>query len=134
VAGGRIEVDARHETGEAVIRVRDDGIGIAPEMMPRIFDLFAQADRALDRAEGGLGNGLTLVRRLVELHGGRVEVDSKEGDGARFTIRLPLRPASGTNVWPPAPAPAALVEEGPQIVVPAESAPSVLPGVEQGKG
>jgi CheY-like chemotaxis protein len=78
------------EGEEAVLRVRDTGIGIAPEMLPRVFDLFAQADRGLDRAGGGLGIGLTLVKRLVELHGGRVEARSDGlGHGAEFVVHLP---------------------------------------------
>jgi signal transduction histidine kinase len=75
----------------AVIRVRDSGIGIPPEMLPRIFDLFTQADRSLDRSEGGLGLGLTLVRRLVEMHGGSVGAVSSGADrGSEFIVRLPL--------------------------------------------
>jgi len=74
-----------------VLRVRDTGIGISPEMLPRIFDLFAQADRSLDRSEGGLGIGLTLVRSLVEMHGGRVEARSEgPGRGSELEVRLPL--------------------------------------------
>ena len=68
--GGRIALEAGREGDEAVVRVRDNGIGIAPELLPRVFDLFAQADRSLDRCQGGLGIGLTLVRSLVEMHGG----------------------------------------------------------------
>ena len=91
--GGCIEIVARRDAGEAVLRVRDDGVGIAPEMLSRVFDLFAQADRALDRAQGGLGIGLTVVRRLVELHGGRVEAGSAgAGKGAEFVVRLPVLP------------------------------------------
>ena len=69
-AGGRISLTAGHENGDIVIRLKDTGIGIAKEMLPRIFDLFAQGDRTIDRSEGGLGIGLTIVQRLVELHGG----------------------------------------------------------------
>ncbi len=74
--GGRIGLLARHEGEEIVLRVRDTGIGIAPDMLPRIFELFVQAERRLDRAEGGVGIGLTLVRKLVQLHGGTVEAFS----------------------------------------------------------
>jgi signal transduction histidine kinase len=75
------------------VRVRDDGIGIAPELLPRIFDLFVQATRALDRAHGGLGIGLTLVQRLVKLHGGSVEARSEGlGHGSEFIVRLPILP------------------------------------------
>jgi PAS domain S-box-containing protein len=88
--GGRIEVAVERDAGDVVIRVRDNGIGIAPTMLPRVFDLFAQADRDVDRAQGGLGIGLTVVRRLVELHGGRVEARSEGvGRGAEFGVRLP---------------------------------------------
>ena len=73
-----------------VIRVRDTGIGIAPELLPRIFDLFTQADRSLDRSQGGLGIGLCLVQRLVELHGGSVEAHSVLGQGSEFVVRLPV--------------------------------------------
>ncbi|MBI1918938.1 MAG: response regulator [Planctomycetes bacterium] len=77
--------------GEVVLRVRDTGIGIPPEMLPHIFDLFTQVDSSPGRSQGGLGIGLTLVRRLVELHGGRVEAFSKgPGQGSEFTIRLPI--------------------------------------------
>ena len=90
--GGRIERRVRAPTAtDAVLRVRDNGIGIAPDMLPRVFDLFAQADRGLDRAQGGLGIGLTVVKRLVELHGGRVEARS-DGLGQRRRVR---RPAPG---------------------------------------
>ena len=76
---------------EALLEVRDEGVGIAPEMLPHIFDIFTQADQALDRAQGGLGIGLTLVKRLVEMHGGSVRVSSAGlGRGSAFEVRLPL--------------------------------------------
>ncbi|MDQ2730983.1 MAG: PAS domain-containing sensor histidine kinase, partial [Armatimonadota bacterium] len=79
------------KAGEVVIRVRDTGIGIAPETLPHIFDLFVQTDRSLDRSQGGLGIGLTLVRRLVEMHGGSVVAHSDgRGQGSEFVVRLPL--------------------------------------------
>ncbi len=91
--GGRIDVEIQREGAEAVIRVKDSGIGIAPEMLPRIFDLFAQADRSLDRSQGGLGIGLSMVQRLVEMHGGRVEARSDgQGRGSTFIVRLPMPP------------------------------------------
>jgi signal transduction histidine kinase/DNA-binding response OmpR family regulator len=91
--GGRITVLLERDGGEAVLRVRDNGIGIAPEMLPRIFDLFMQAERYLDRSQGGLGIGLTLVRSLVEHHRGSVAVTSAGlGQGCEFVVRLPLAP------------------------------------------
>ena len=71
--------------------MRDTGIGIPPEMLPRVFDLFTQVDRSLDRSQGGLGIGLTLVRRLVEMHGGTVTAASDgPGYGSEFVVRLPV--------------------------------------------
>jgi signal transduction histidine kinase len=88
--GGRIEVRADHVDDEIVLRVRDTGIGIPPHMLPRVFDLFAQERQAIDRSQGGLGIGLTIVRNLVERHGGRVSADSDgPGCGSEFTVRLP---------------------------------------------
>ena len=87
---GRIILKLEREN-EAVVRIRDTGMGIAPEMLPRVFDLFTQMERTLARAEGGLGLGLTLVRRLTEMHGGTVEVTSAgQGQGSEFIVRLPL--------------------------------------------
>ena len=92
--GGKIELEAGREGDEASVRVRDTGIGIAPDLLPRVFDLFTQAERSLDRSQGGLGIGLTLVRRLVELHDGSVSVSSPGvGRGSEFTVRLPASPA-----------------------------------------
>ena len=88
--GGRITVTLSRERDQAVLRVRDSGIGITPEMQQIIFDLFVQADHSLDRARGGLGIGLTLVRSLVELHGGRISVSSSgPGEGTEFTVSIP---------------------------------------------
>jgi PAS domain S-box-containing protein len=100
-AGGHITVAAEKADGFALVRVRDTGIGIPAELLPHIFDLFVQADRSLDRSQGGLGVGLTLVRRLVEMHGGSVSVSSGgAGQGSEFLIRVPVSPqaseASGT--------------------------------------
>ncbi len=93
-AGGRILLEAQRAGEEAVIRVRDTGMGIEPEMLPRVFDLFAQAARTLDRSQGGLGIGLTMVKKLVQMHGGSVEVISEGlGKGSEFTVRLPALPA-----------------------------------------
>ena len=88
-AGGVIRVTLRAEGGDAVLSVEDTGFGISPRLLPFIFDLYVQADRTLNRARGGLGIGLTLVRRLVELHGGTIVASSGgEGHGSTFTIRL----------------------------------------------
>ena len=88
--GGRVWLRARAEADEVVIVVEDSGVGIDPALLPQVFDLFIQADRSLERKQGGLGLGLTLVRRLVEMHGGRVEAASAgPGFGSAFTIRLP---------------------------------------------
>jgi len=93
--------------GAAQIRVRDIGIGISPEALGRVFDLFVQADPSAVRARSGLGVGLTLVKRLVDLHGGSVEASSPGlGRGSEFTVRLPLREAMGAafrEIAPPAP-------------------------------
>jgi signal transduction histidine kinase/ActR/RegA family two-component response regulator len=91
-AGGHVWLIVEKEAGQAVIRVRDTGIGIPPEMLPKVFDLFTQLDHTLARAEGGLGIGLTLVRRLVQMHGGAVEAFSEgTGRGSEIVVRLPLR-------------------------------------------
>jgi signal transduction histidine kinase/ActR/RegA family two-component response regulator len=88
--GGRISVHAAAVAGEVVLRVRDTGIGIGPEMLPRVFDLFVQEPQALDRAQGGLGLGLAIVRSLVNLHGGRVAAHSDgSGRGSEFVVALP---------------------------------------------
>jgi CheY-like chemotaxis protein len=78
-------------TSSVVIRVRDTGVGISPALLPHIFDLFTQADRSLDRSQGGLGIGLALVQQLTELHGGTVEAFSTLGEGSEFVVRLPVR-------------------------------------------
>jgi PAS domain S-box-containing protein len=89
--GGRIALKARRDGKQLLLSVRDNGIGISPEMMPRMFTLFAQASPALERSEGGLGIGLSLVRGLVELHGGSVSAFSRGvGHGAEFVVRLPI--------------------------------------------
>jgi CheY-like chemotaxis protein len=92
--GGHAWLSVEHKgngsPGEAVIKVRDDGVGIAPQMLKNIFDQFVQAEQSLDRARGGLGIGLTLAKRLVELHGGTIEAFSNgEGQGSEFTVHLP---------------------------------------------
>lgn len=90
-AGGYIWLTARRIGDEAVLRVRDSGIGIAPEMLPHVFELFMQVDHAASRSQGGLGIGLTLVKNLVEMHEGAVEAHSLGlGQGCEFVVRLPL--------------------------------------------
>jgi PAS domain S-box-containing protein len=89
--GGRIALIARRDADEVVVRVRDTGIGIAADQLPHVFEMFSQVDHSLEKSQGGLGIGLTLVRRLVELHGGTVEAFSQGiGAGAEFVVRLPL--------------------------------------------
>jgi PAS domain S-box-containing protein len=90
-SGGHIDVDARRDNGSIEISVRDDGAGIAPEFLPYVFERFRQAEASSNRRYGGLGLGLSIVRHLVELHGGSVSVDSMGiGRGSVFTVRLPL--------------------------------------------
>jgi CheY-like chemotaxis protein len=90
-AGGSITVTAGSAGDTAVIAVEDTGVGMTPDLVERVFDLFVQGERALARSEGGLGIGLTLVRRLVEMHGGSVVAESDgPGRGSRFTVRLPV--------------------------------------------
>ena len=89
--GGHVSVSLERSDGCATIRVRDDGIGIDPETLPRVFDLFAQAKQAIARTQGGMGIGLTLVRHLVELHEGRIEAFSDgPGQGSEFVVTLPI--------------------------------------------
>lgn len=87
--GGRIAVAAFREQDWVLIKVKDSGIGIAPDLLPRMFDLFTQGERSLDRSRGGLGIGLSLVQRLVSKHGGTVEASSEPGKGSEFVVRLP---------------------------------------------
>jgi CheY-like chemotaxis protein/anti-sigma regulatory factor (Ser/Thr protein kinase) len=101
--GGRILVSVRREDDTALLQVQDSGVGISPTLLPRVFDLFVQGERPLHRPAGGLGIGLTLVRRLVELHGGTVSAESS-GEGSRFTVRLPAVTAPALqeeNALPP---------------------------------
>ena len=121
--GGRIEVGLRREGAQAVLRVRDQGIGIAPEQLDRVFELFAQVDQSPARSRGGLGVGLTLVKQLAEMHGGTVRARSEGvGRGSEFEVRLPLLKAPQEAA--PAPAHGAhgvqrrrllLVEDNPDI-------------------
>ena len=106
--GGRIDLVVVREGTEAVITVRDRGVGIRPELLDSVFDLFVQSERPADRAPGGLGIGLTLVKRLVEMHGGTVAAHSEGlGRGSEFVVRLPIGDAPPTTTAPPPPTPAA---------------------------
>jgi PAS domain S-box-containing protein len=101
--GGRIWLTVKQEEDEVevVLRVRDTGVGIAPELLPSIFDLFTQAPRTLDRSQGGLGIGLSLVQKLVELHGGKVAAHSAGlGQGSEFVVRLPALSGAGAPIAP----------------------------------
>ena len=113
--GGHVWLSVQQEGDEAVLRVRDTGVGIAPELLPRIFDLFTQAERTLDRSQGGLGIGLALVHRLVELHRGRVEVHSSLGRGSEFVVRLPVMRSPAP--LPPPPVTEATKPTGPSLRV-----------------
>ena len=102
--GGHIVVATRPEGGDAALVVRDDGVGIEPHLLGSVFDLFMQDDKTLERSGGGLGIGLTIVKRLVEMHGGSISADSGgAGQGARFTVLLP-RAAAARPAAPRAPA------------------------------
>jgi PAS domain S-box-containing protein len=91
---GRVWLSVERQGEQAVLRVRDEGTGISADLLPHVFDLFVQADTTLERSRGGLGIGLTLVRRLVELHGGTVTAASEgPGKGSEFVVRLPLLPS-----------------------------------------
>ncbi|MGA2254804.1 MAG: ATP-binding protein [Thermoguttaceae bacterium] len=90
--GGHIWLSAQQEDDKAVLRVRDTGLGIAPAFLPHVFDLFTQAQRSSDRSQGGLGIGLTLAQRLVEMHGGSIGVSSTLGQGSEFVVRLLVCP------------------------------------------
>ncbi len=94
-AGGRVSLTGDVENNTVVVRVKDTGVGIPPEVLPQVFELFTQVDRSLNRSAGGLGVGLALVRRLVEMHGGSVAAHSEgPGMGTEFTVTLPLADTS----------------------------------------
>ena len=115
--GGRIWLTVESDREQVVLRVRDSGVGIAPDLLPRIFDLFTQAERSLDRAQGGLGIGLCLARQLVELHGGTIEATSTVGRGSEFVVRLPVgrtlhpAPAASEPVESPPPCRVLVVDD-----------------------
>lgn len=96
--GGRISFQAIADEQEVIFSVKDTGVGIPPELLPHVFDLFTQADRSLDRSQGGLGIGLTLVRKMVEMHGGSIEaLSAGPGQGSEFVVRLPRANAATTK-------------------------------------
>jgi CheY-like chemotaxis protein/two-component sensor histidine kinase len=102
--GGRIELSAACAAGEVVVTVRDNGIGIAAESLPRLFTIFSQVEHSLERAQGGLGIGLALVKGLVEMHGGSVAAHSAGvGRGSEFVVRLPLALGEPEGTVAPAP-------------------------------
>ena len=107
--GGHIEVTARREGGDVVLRVRDDGEGIDSSLLPHVFEMFVQGERGSDRALGGLGLGLSLVRTLTMMHGGAVSAKSAGvGRGSEFTVRLPAAaapPSAAPEARPPEPRP-----------------------------
>jgi len=100
--GGRVSLKLGREGSDAVIRVQDQGIGISPDQMPRIFDMFTQVDHSLDHGQGGLGVGLSLSRQLVNLHGGSLEANSEGlGKGSEFIVRIPLAVVSPSEAVKP---------------------------------
>jgi PAS domain S-box-containing protein len=115
---GQIWLSAEREGPEAVLRVRDTGSGISSELLPRIFELFAQGDRTLERSQGGLGIGLTIVRRLVEMHGGRITAHSEgAGRGSEFVVRLPISKVADESQQLPATPARDDVGRGRQVLV-----------------
>ena len=116
--GGHVLLEVRGDGDDALIRVRDDGVGIPSDMHDKVFDMFVQLNRTLDRSEGGLGVGLTLVRSLVQLHGGSVCVRSEgEGAGSEFDVRLPLTAPPRERREPEPPRTKAECRPGARIVV-----------------
>ncbi len=103
--GGKVWLTLERDADRAVLRVRDNGTGMKPDLVPKVFDLFSQGERTPDRSQGGLGLGLALVKRLVEMHGGTVAARSEgPGKGSEFSVRLPALPAEAEKPRPPRPA------------------------------
>ncbi len=123
--GGRIRLTAKSEGAEAVVRVQDTGIGIPPEMLSRIFGLFAQVERTQERAGGGLGIGLCLVKSLTEMHGGTVEARSDgPGQGSEFVVRLPLPTGITTEVISAAAEVPSVTERAARVLVVDDNVPA----------
>jgi len=98
-SGGRVELTVREENGQALVSVRDTGAGIPQHLLGGVFDTFAQIDTNLKRAGGGLGIGLSLAKKLLDLHGGTIEARSEgPGRGAEFIVRLPVLPDAAARV------------------------------------
>lgn len=100
--GGSITVSLQEDDGEAILRVADNGVGISPEMLPKVFELFTQVDNSLSRSQGGLGIGLALVKSIVELHHGRIAAHSTVGKGSEFVVCLPLHKVPQAEAEDPA--------------------------------
>jgi signal transduction histidine kinase/DNA-binding response OmpR family regulator len=116
--GSEIWFEVEQEAGEAIVRVRDNGIGIPVDQLKSVFDIFVQVDRSLERSQGGLGVGLTLVKQLVQMHGGRVEVRSEgPGKGTEFIVRLPVVMRQQTKAPAPAQVTAPLDTNGGQRIL-----------------
>jgi CheY-like chemotaxis protein/two-component sensor histidine kinase len=116
-SGGQIDVSLSLEGDEAVVRVSDNGVGIPADMLEQVFDMFSQVDRTLDQSQGGLGIGLSLVQRLVALHGGSVSAESPGREqGSTFTVRLPTTPIGDRAVEPAQAAPGP-VRSRPRVLV-----------------
>jgi two-component system, chemotaxis family, CheB/CheR fusion protein len=126
--GGHVSLRIAEQDGAALFRLKDDGVGLPPEMAESVFELFVQSKRTLDRSGGGLGVGLTLVRSLVNMHGGTVQVFSEgEGKGCEFVVRLPLSDMRETAAEPPASLPRPVrgaLKDGATIVVVEDQADS----------
>jgi PAS domain S-box-containing protein len=115
--GGHIWLTVARREGDVAVALKDNGVGIAPQMLPKVFDMFTQLDRSLERSHGGLGIGLTLVKRLVELHGGSITASSQgAGHGSEFIVRLPVLSETFSKIAP-GPAAADVFPIGRRILV-----------------